>query len=390
MDYTVLFFLLVPTITQTTSVHHDCNSDVLSSASDMADSQQLTTLQYCLIDNCTIIRIDTGQQLDIVYTTQSHLVVTPTDGQTSLLISKNDPELFCSTPSTDTNQQIPVTITVTISALLSGYIAVVHLMFKQLHDTFGKLLIIYNIAIAFGSVTSFAISITYYNIVVDSIMPCYLLWFLFMQLGMVREGAATCIIAYFAYIMHCSYKCRVVTKEINKKLFKHSIMYILGLLLLFNIFIVSYDFGTGSFKLVILPNGHCDFFIRSKYDTIEIVHASNTLNKIIQIILLVVYFVYYYKLNKMLTMVHDMVANTDQQQNRLFLKIAITMAVTIGMSYFVYAFNRVVTQTFIVGIIGNLSRLIQQCVIVILITCSKNVSSLCKERFCIRTTGTSS
>ena len=85
MDCTILVFLLISTTTQTTSLHHHCNSDVYSSASGMADLQQLTTLQYCLIDNCTIIRIDTGQQLDIVYTTQSHLVVTPTDVGTSLL-----------------------------------------------------------------------------------------------------------------------------------------------------------------------------------------------------------------------------------------------------------------------------------------------------------------
>ena len=77
MDYTVLFILLIITVTQTTSLDHHCNSDVHSSASGMDELQKPTTLQYCLIDNCTIIRNDTRQQLDIVCTTQSHLVVTP-------------------------------------------------------------------------------------------------------------------------------------------------------------------------------------------------------------------------------------------------------------------------------------------------------------------------
>ena len=92
MDYTVLFILLILTAiaTQTTSLDHHCNSDVYSSASGMDDLEQPTTLQYYLVDNCTIIRNDTAQQLDIVYTTQSHLVVIPTDGQTSMLITKND------------------------------------------------------------------------------------------------------------------------------------------------------------------------------------------------------------------------------------------------------------------------------------------------------------
>ena len=43
-------------------------SDVQSSAasgSENTDLSQFTTLQYCIIDNCTIMRIDTGQQLDI-------------------------------------------------------------------------------------------------------------------------------------------------------------------------------------------------------------------------------------------------------------------------------------------------------------------------------------
>ena len=120
MSYIVLFFLLILTTTQATSLHH-CNSDV---ASGMADLQQLTTLQHCLIDNCTIIRIDTGQQLDIVYTTQSHLVVTPTDAQTSMFISKNDPELFCSTSNTTNNFAIIIQVSMgRIMAMLVGLVS---------------------------------------------------------------------------------------------------------------------------------------------------------------------------------------------------------------------------------------------------------------------------
>ena len=73
-------------------------SDVQSPASGSGhntDLSQVTTLQYCIIDNCTIMRIDTGQQLDIVYTTESLLIVTPKDGHTSVKIAKTDDELSC-------------------------------------------------------------------------------------------------------------------------------------------------------------------------------------------------------------------------------------------------------------------------------------------------------
>ena len=51
-------------------------SDVQSpaaSGNENTDLSQVTTLQYCIIDNCTIMRIDTGQQLDIIYTTEVSL-----------------------------------------------------------------------------------------------------------------------------------------------------------------------------------------------------------------------------------------------------------------------------------------------------------------------------
>ena len=67
-------------------------SDVQSPASGSdhnSDVSQVTTLQYYIIDNCTIMRIDTGQQLDIAYTTESLLIVTPKDGHTSMAIAKS-------------------------------------------------------------------------------------------------------------------------------------------------------------------------------------------------------------------------------------------------------------------------------------------------------------
>ena len=211
MNYSVLLFLLILKTTQTTSLHHHCNSDVYSSASGMADLQQFTTLQYCLIDNCTIIRIDTGQQLDIVYTIQSHLVVTSTDGQTSMLISKNDPELFCSTPNTTNNSAIVIQVIMgrsmaALLALVSGCIIAVHMMFKELRNTFGKLMMLSNIGVIGQCFTTSALTILHHIVPIHSTMPCYLFYFLFMQSVMVADTFSTTFLAYFAYLMRSTYK----------------------------------------------------------------------------------------------------------------------------------------------------------------------------------------
>ena len=61
----------------------------------MADHQQVTTLQYCLVNNCTTMRVDNGEILDITYTTDSLLVATPRRMQTSQVIARDDTALSC-------------------------------------------------------------------------------------------------------------------------------------------------------------------------------------------------------------------------------------------------------------------------------------------------------
>ena len=379
MDYCALFLVLI-LITQTTSLHHHCSSSL---ASGMEDLQKNSTLQYCIIDNCTIMRTDTGQQLDIVYTTQSLLVVAPTDGQTSMIISKNEPELLCRTyisSDNDFNIQFIGRFLVAIILLVSGYIVVVHLIFKQLRSTFGKLVMFQNIFIVCQCNSIIALATAHHDIALYSTTPCYLIFFLYMQTVLLEEGFATCILAYLAYIMHLSYRSRQLTKALNKMFLKNSLKCVLGSLLLFNFFIVSYDFGTGTYKHALLPNGHCSLVEQSQYDTIRIVHANGILNKTIQILLLVVYFVYKHKLNKKLKMVRSLAVNSDRKNNQLYFKIAIIMGATIGISQFITVFSWYFERTDILSIAG-LSFIVQQCLIMSLYMCSEKMLQLCKQKF---------
>ena len=384
MDYTVLLIFVILSTVQTTSHHHGCNSDAYSPASGMDDFHSHdTTLQYCIIDNCTIMRIDTGQQLNIVYTTQSLLVVTPTDGKTSMIISKNEPELSCLIPNTADNFIIQIVgiILLPILALISGYIAAVHMIFKELRSTFGKLMMYYNIAVIIQCANTFALNITRHNIAVHSTFLCYLFNSMFMQSAVVGETFSTCALAYLAYIMHHSYKSRQLTDQLNKKLYKYSIIYVLGNLLLFDIFILGYDFGTGTYKHTILPNGHCSFFVQSEYDTIRVFHVLNNINRALKGLLIVTYFTYHYKVSKTLRMVHSLAMGTDTQQNQLFLKIAITMGATLGISQIFFTASWFFDNEIALRI-GGFFFIIQQCVIMSFYMCTKKMSRLCKDKFC--------
>ena len=85
-----------------------------------------------------------------------------------MIISKNDPELFCLTTNTSDDDTTIVQaiglVVLTLITFTSGYIVVVHMMFKKLRSTFGKLLMLYNIAKVCQSFAGFVLSITHHNI----------------------------------------------------------------------------------------------------------------------------------------------------------------------------------------------------------------------------------
>ena len=78
MDCVAVFLLMIfaTTQAQSTSFQYNCNnSDVFMPGSGLEDAAlasgvvDLEQLQYCYIDNCTIMRIDTEQQLTLLKVT---------------------------------------------------------------------------------------------------------------------------------------------------------------------------------------------------------------------------------------------------------------------------------------------------------------------------------
>jgi len=102
--------------------------------------------------------IDTGEELDVVYTTDSLVVATPIDGHTSIMISKLKDELPCNVPTNEDEDRTAILIVYMVVTTLvlakSVYVVVVHLMFKQLRNLMGKLLLLYCLIVATLTVTA--------------------------------------------------------------------------------------------------------------------------------------------------------------------------------------------------------------------------------------------
>ena len=121
------------------------------------DPPEVITVRYCIIDNSTILKLDTGEQLDIIYTKDNTIVITTDGSQTAIEVPRLHNEQVCSVNelSVDIVVTIPVYIflSIRLALLLSitGYNIVIHLLYKKLRNPMGKLLMLYSISLALTS-----------------------------------------------------------------------------------------------------------------------------------------------------------------------------------------------------------------------------------------------
>ena len=361
-------------------------SDVQSPASGSGhntDLSQVTTLQYCIIDNCTIMRIDTGQQLDIVYTTESLLIVTPKDGHTSMVITKIDDELPCleypnTTDNSHTIQQYVQLLNPLLQIPVCAYTLTVHLLFKNLRRSlFGKLLMLYNLFTVIRNINAIVLLIMHYWITVNSQTVCHIATIAFILTLAGGEVFTTNILYHLAYIM---YRCYHVKSAMSKKrseyLFRRYIAYAGFTLILLFFVTIAYDWRTGMDKYTILPNGHCSFADPSTYNTFYLYVLSTFINKVLQMTMFSAYLYYLYKFN---LNVRAAQVTLDVQYSRKFFRIATAMGASIGFSFFAYflvVFIPEYTDIIISG--SGTFELIQQVVIMTSFMCTKKMYAKCK------------
>jgi len=369
--------LLILTVSKAATAAEEC-SHQQPGGSGIFDLQQVSTMPYCFIDECTIKRIDTGKKLDIIYTTNSVLVVIPTGDHISVVIAKEEDQHPCVAMATDghTGEFIALVTPGILIAVVSGYIFLVHLLYKELCNVFGKLLMLYNGALCFQCIVAVILMITHFWIPTNSQFICQFIFFFFMQGDMAIEVFATCILAYLAYIVYLSDKFQQNTPSRNKRFFRYSLAYCISLLVLFGCFILARDLETGNGRYTILPSGHCSYWA-SDYDTILIPRTNAAINKIIQIALFMVYLLYYYKLNSSVTEVSEVA----KKQSRALFKIAVSIGGTIGISEFIWLLEFFFAIDYIGGIVAVMLLFIQQCIIMTSFLYFKRMSKLCRNVF---------
>ena len=233
--------------------------------------------------------IDTGDKLDIVYTTDTLLVTTSTDDHTFVVIATLKKELPCTKPNSRAINYhfILVVLFSILTVVTSGYIAFVHMLFKEMCNLFGKLLMLYSITSACTFAAIVTMQLLRYQVAFNSQGLCYFTILTFMLASVSLEVFATCIINHTVYAMRCTYKLKpAMSKEKSKCHFRSYMIYELVTMVIVVVLVIIYDVATGNYKETILPDDHCILHLYDiqVYNTFQIVALSTSINKVIQIV----------------------------------------------------------------------------------------------------------
>ena len=376
---TLLFIVILTIVSKVTSLH--CSDQQLPASGD-DHLQQVTTLQYCLVDDCTIMKINTGEKLDIVYTTDSLIVTIPTDGHTSEVIARLDNELPCLEPTNmadDHRLQIVAEIVILLLIqLLCWYIIAIHIIFKELRTLFGKLLMLYNIAVVLCSIGFTSRFLLLFQIVPNSLLLCYPSALILNVPVVTVEALCTCILHHIAATMRRCYKLRSqMSKEASQRHFRWYIVYSLGTTLFALLMYICFDVATGNYKDTLLPNGQCVSIEIRIYGTLIIPTIFNGISKVAQIVQFIAYLYNTNKLNKY-------VNNTGVSNEYLSLlhKTAVALGAMIGFNQFAF-FTQTILNHDIEALISVSIGLFlaQQCIMVAILMFTRKVRRLCRERF---------
>ena len=383
----VVVFLLVLFIANkaTPISSYRCNSDTAgSNAVDTTDlSEAATSLQYCTIDNCTIMRIDTGEELEIIHTTESLIVAVSTDGHTSEIVLMLDNEISCATSTGEYKPDVIWAIARQLGfsiphSIMNVYIIAVHLLFAELRTVFGKLLMSHNIILFIVQIFSVAIILTHVAVSLGSQVLCQAILNTFMLLTMAFESFSTCILFHTMLIMYYSYKSK---SEMPKNLFLFYNCFVFGLFTLFASIIIGYDMYTGNGQQTILPGGYCATYNQYNYQTQRIKDVFHFCNKVAQLTFFIVFLILYYKQRNIISPSKDSEnQKASVRASKQLVRITIAMGATVGIARIAWFAGSVFSPIFLS--IAGVALIFQQFVVMITFMCTQKMSRLCRERFC--------
>ena len=114
----------------------------------------------------------------------------------------------------NSSQLVGLMITIILTLAVSSYTLDVILLFKELQNLMGKLIIFYHIPLVYQCITFIVWYLLHQIILLNSQIACHTINVVTMIAGIWREAVQTCMLTYLANLM---YRCHKLKSEMSKR-----------------------------------------------------------------------------------------------------------------------------------------------------------------------------
>ena len=253
------------------SAHNECpmgGNDVIEGNLTRED------VEYCLIDNCTIMRIDTSQELGIVNVEDDVLVAVATNNQTFAIMRLPDEEYCEDVLATGYTVEYIVLLVLKFVILLflavpSVYIIALHLLKRELqYSSIGKILIVYN-ALLVVAVLFYILLLSFHTLFHASAPVCQVILYIRIYFLLCFEVSSALV---FVHIGHLMYHSHLRNFEIANKWMRRLLAFYalvtFTIMIPMVVYLILLDVFSGSGKEAVLETGHCVLPPGTTYSTL--------------------------------------------------------------------------------------------------------------------------
>ena len=311
--YTVLIFaalggLFVTVASTQESVQlEDCPSltDPVTGSGANVRPANISNDEYCLIDQCNVKLVATGELLEVTSLSTDYLITTNKSSQQLVTISRQPNELGCFIDFIFYGAYFIINVLAFIFrfllllliAVASGYILGLHIMFKMLCKLLGKLLIVYNAVLLAALFATLLLIMSSLLIAPGSQAVCQVFVHGYSMTFMMYESVGTAITAQVYYMMYRDYKNMAdISPTWSSQLFEHYMMFSFAPMLPMAILTIGFDFTAKVGNETILPTGHCILPPSDLYESLFLAYMYIAIHKIAQLVIFIFTLHYFHKL----------------------------------------------------------------------------------------------
>lgn len=273
---------------------HECP---MTGSDFIEGNQTRENVQYCLIDNCTIRRMDNYQELEIRNVENDSLVAFTTNNQT-IIIKMLPDEDYCGDMLSGYSVEYIVLLVMKMVILLilavpSVYIIVLHLLKRELHySSIGKVLIIYN-ALLVVAVLLYILLLSFHTLFRTSAPMCQVIIYVRIYFLLCFEVSSTLTFVHIAHLMYHSHLRHFeIPNKWMRRLLAFYALVTFTIMIPMVVYLMLLDIFSGSGREAVLESGYCVLPPGTTYSTLTHLTGYAVPFKVIQLMIFVKIVVY--------------------------------------------------------------------------------------------------